>query len=175
MAKQKPEFTVTPRAESAFNVDEIIAKRLSGNPFGHGTTEIPMREQGRWATYIANGDLHPSRLYEMTARKGWVPFTAADLPEGITPESIGFQVNDAGALCRGERGKEVVFKQPVEVREQIQAAKTAANSKGMGSAKAVKDNIIGALGSQHGDEAATTMSQYLHVHGADTRGPLGAG
>lgn len=156
------------------DVDEIIARRLAGNPFGVGTTEIPMREEGRWATYIANGELHPSRIYEMTARKGWVPFTADDLPEGITPESIGFSVNEAGALCRGPRGQEIVYKQPVEVREKIQAAKTAANNKGMGTAKAVKDNIINALGGQHGDEAATTMSQYLHVHGSDTRGPLGA-
>jgi hypothetical protein len=171
---RKPQISVTPRTESAFDIDEIIRKRLAGNPFGVGTTEIPMREPGKWATYLANGDLHPSRLYEMTARKGWVPFTVDDLPENVTPESIGFSVNEAGALCRGTRGQEIVYKQPAEVRQQIQAAKTAANMRGMGTASKVKQSIVEAASGSLGDEAATSLNQHLHVTGQDTRGPLGA-
>jgi hypothetical protein len=149
---KRPQISVTPRTESAFDIDEIIRKRLAGNPFGVGTTEIPMREPGKWATYLANGDL----------------------PENVTPESIGFSVNDAGALCRGTRGQEIVYKQPAEVRAQIQAAKTAANMKGMGSAKTVKQAMVEAAGASLGDEAATSLNQHLHVTGQDTRGPLGA-
>jgi hypothetical protein len=83
-------------------------------------------------------------------------------------------VNEAGALCRGTRGQEIVYKQPAEVRQQIQAAKTAANMRGMGTASKVKQSIVEAASGSLGDEAATSLNQHLHVTGQDTRGPLGA-
>lgn len=171
---RKPQITVTPRTESAFNTDEIIAKRLSGDPHASGTQAIPMREPGRWAVRIANAELHQGRIYEMKARKGWVEFTAADLPEGITAESLGFQTNESGALCRGPRGQEIIFKQPMEANIAIQKAKVDKNRKGMGSAAAVKADLVNATGGAHGDEAASFASRNIHITGGDREGPLGA-
>ena len=163
---KKPQITVTPR-QGDIDLDAIIAKRLAGNPFGGGTTEVPLAEPERWDVYIANGDLHPSRLYEMKMRLGWVEVTAADLAPGITPESIGFSISETGALCRGPRGQEVVFKQPKAIRAKIMERKTDVNKRGMGDPKTVKADMVNAAGASHGDEAANFLNKHVHVTGYD--------
>ena len=109
--KKIPRVTVAPRA--AQDVDDIIAKRLQGDPFAAGVAAIPLKDAEHWATYVANAETSPNRHYEMVHRKGWVPLTVADLPDGITPQSIGWQVAEDGVtLCRGVRGGEVAYKMP---------------------------------------------------------------
>lgn len=165
---RKPQISVTPRTTDV-DIDAIIRKRLEGNPFGGGTTEIPLAEPERWDTYIANGDLHQSRLYEMTHRLGWVPVTAADLAPGISADAIGFTINESGHLCRGARGQEVVYKQPKDIRKQVMQRKTDVNKRGMGDAAKVKADMVNAIGGSHGDEAAHHVNKFVHVT------PLGGG
>lgn len=171
--KDTPTITVAPRAEAHYDLDAILKKRME-NPFGAGTTEVPLREPEKWSTYIANGDLHPSRLYEMTYKKGWEPVREEDLAIGVTAASIGFQVSETGALCRGPRGQEVVYKQPKEVRQAIAMRKTEINKKGMGTPAKVKADLASAAGGAHGDEAGSFVEKHIVVTGSDREGPLGA-
>ena len=171
-AKRPPEVTVVPRA--ATDVDAIIAKRLQGDPFAAGAVDIPLRDPEHWATYVASGDVSPNRHYEMVHKKGWVPLTVADLPDGITPQAIGWQVAEDGqTLCRGVRGNEVAYKMPLAARSQVQQAKTARNLAGTGSAAKVKASLTAAASGSLGDEAASFVDQNVTVTGGDRVGPLG--
>lgn len=167
-----PRVTVESRLETGLDYDQIIARRLEGNPFGTSAITIPMRDPGRWATYLANQEVHPSRLYQMKYQLGWQEVTAADLEPGTTPESIGFQVSETGALCRGPRQSEVLFKQPMSVRKAVEARKAEYNLKGLGSAAAVKADLVQAAGNTFGDEAGTFMDRHLEVRGSDQRGTI---
>jgi hypothetical protein len=173
---RKPRITVSPRSDAeSFNPDDVIAKRLAGNPFGARTTAIPLAEPGRWATFIANSLADENNHYRMVHELGWVPLTIHDLAPGTNPQSIGWQVKEDGiTLCRGARGDEIAYKMDKRVREQIQLAKTAENKRGIGSAKALKESAANAAAGQMGSEAADFVHKHLHVTGSDREGPLGA-
>lgn len=164
--KDTPSITVSPRAdESQWSQEDIIAKRLAGAPFGIKADQIPLREPGKWALRVANTQAHDSRHYDMTHRLGYRPVTKDDLPEGITPESVGFRLAEDGAtLVRGIRGDEVLYKMPAESYQQIQLAKAAKNVEGMRSEKAAKNAVVEATAAAHGAEAA----EYISNHGKMT-------
>jgi hypothetical protein len=171
---KKPEITVTPRAD-LIPTDDIIAKRLAGQPFGTRNLAIPLREPQRWAVFIANSLADENNHYRMVHELGWVPLTVEDLAEGITPVSIGWQVKEDGhTLCRGQRGDEIVYKMDKLQYRKVQLAKTAENKKGIGSAKALKESAANAAAGQMGSEAADFVHKHLHVRGEDREGPLGA-
>lgn len=157
---------VAPRTDT-FDVEAVIDRRLRGEPFGARNTELPMREPGRWATMEANSMADRNMHYRMIHEYGWVPLRVEDLAPGISPEAIGWQVATDGGLVRGPNQDQRLYKQPIEVRQRIQAAKTQANMKGIGSAKAVKEAVTGALSSQLGDEAASFAHGNITVTGAD--------
>lgn len=168
MAGQPKQVTVAHRADIAeYNVDDVIARRLSGEPFGSRQTIIPLREPGKWALYEANSLADRNMHYRMVHELGWVPVFASDLEPGLTPEQIGWQVDAGGILCRGDKGDQKLYKMPVEVRDQIQAAKTRANLKGMGSAKAVKESVVAATSAQMGDEGASFVQNSITITGGD--------
>ena len=172
--KREPTITAAPRGAD-IDIDAVIQRRLRGDPFAASALAIPLREPGRWATYVANSDTSPDRHYDMVARKGWTPMTTADLPDGVTAQSVGWNVAEDGqTLCRGTRGQEVLYKQPIEVNTAIAKAKAAQNLKGMGSAAKVKSDMTNALAAQAGDEAGTFAEQNIHITGGDRVGPLGA-
>ena len=171
---RKPKIVVAARAASV-DLNTVIAKRLSGDPFAAGQIAIPLRDPHLWDTYVASSEVNPNRHYDMVNRKGWVPTTIYDLPDGISPESIGWQVAEDGqTLCRGPRGQEIVYKMPKDVRNQIQEKKTALNRRGMGSAAKVKTNMANALGNTLGSEAGDFAHQNITVTGGDRVGPLGS-
>lgn len=170
---RQPQISVTPRA-AAVDIETIIAKRLSGDPFADGAAAIPLRDPHQWDTYIANAEVNPNRHYEMVNRKGWIPLTVADLPANVSPESIGWNVAEDGqTLCRGTRGQEVAYKMPKDIRSKIQEQKTAMNKRGMGSAQKVKADMANAAGNQLGSEAGEFVNN-LSITGGDRPGPLGA-
>lgn len=173
--KQKPEITVTPRSdESTWSPDDIIAKRLSGHPFGIKADQIPLREPGKWALRIANSQVHDSRHYDMVHRLGYVPLSIDDLAGGITPESLGFRLSEDGkTLCRGVRGDEVVYKMPKEAYDQIQMAKAAKNVEGMHSEGKAKNEVAEAAAGVHGSQAAEYISKHGNITIKDTRQTLG--
>jgi hypothetical protein len=149
------------------DVNAIIARRLAGEPFGARNTTIPLREPGRWATYEANSMADRNMHYRMVHELGWIPLRIEDLPEGLSPESIGWQVGDGGQLVRGTQGDQRLYKMPADVRKQISDAKARANMRGMGSAKAVKASVMEAASAQLGDEAAAFTSAAITVTGQD--------
>ena len=161
------QVTVAQRADVAYDVEAVIARRLNGAPFGSRDLLVPMREQGKWATYEANSLADRNAHYQMVHQLGWVPVTVNDLEPGTSPEAIGWQVDAAGTLCRGPQGDQKLYKQPVEVRRQIQDAKTRANMRGIGSAKAVKESVAEATAAQMGGEAADFVHGNISVTGSD--------
>lgn len=172
MPPRKPRITVTPRMDDA-DWEKEIQERIGGNPFGHGTDTIPLKDGEYWATYIANSDADPNMHYDMTHNKKWKPCTKDDLEDGVTPESIGFRVAaDGQTLCRGQRGDEVVYKMPRHLREQILMAQTAQNNRGMGSAKKVKADVANATAGSFGSEAGDFAHSNISITGSDRRGPL---
>lgn len=160
---------VAPRADETFDIDAVIRRRLEGEPFGARDTTVPLKDGAKWATYEANSMADRNMHYRMVHQLGWLPVRVEDLADGITPESIGWQVDAGGVLCRGPQQDQKLYKQPVDVRHRIAQAKAAANLKGIGSAKAVKDSMVAAASAQLGDEAAT-FTNGLTVTGSDRRG-----
>ena len=165
--------SVANRADLAEqNVDEVIARRLAGQPFGTRNTTIPLRDAGRWATYETNSLADPNRHYRMVHELGWVPVRVEDLAPGLTPESIGWQVGDGGQLVRGVKSDQRLYKMPLEQQQAIAKAKADANMRGMGSAAAVKKAVVEAASGQLGDEAASFAHEAITVTGSDRRGTL---
>jgi hypothetical protein len=165
--------TVVNREDLAqHDTESVIARRLSGEPFGTRNTTIPLKDGARWATYEANSMADRNMHYRMVHELGWVPVRVEDLAPGLTPESIGWQVADGGQLVRGPQGDQRLYKMPVETRNRINEAKTRANLKGMGSAKAVKQAVTESASAQLGDEAASFVHDNITVTGSDRVGSL---
>lgn len=154
---RKSQITVTDRAELAKNRATLaarnpaLARRLAGNPFGSGSKAIPMKEQGRWHTYIANTYVDESAFLRMK-ENGWVPVTEDDL--ACTVEESGFRKSTDGYLVRGPQGQEMLWKMDAEDYRLLQDAKTQANLKGIGSRKKIQADMAEAASGQLGDEAA---------------------
>ena len=176
MSKQKPEITVTPRSdESTWSAEDIISKRLSGDPFGRTlTNDVPMRDRPHWHQKWFNSMSSPGRLHEARHVLGWEPVTIQDLPEGITPESLGFQIGPDGSIRRGDRNtEEVLFKMPEDLHNQVQARKAEANTKGLRSESAARNEAAEAVSAAHGSQAAEYVSKHANITIKDTRQTLG--
>lgn len=165
MAEKKPAITVTPRSdESTWSADDIIARRLGGEPFGLKSDQIPLKEPGKWALRIANTQVHDSRHYDMVHKLGYVPLTVDDLAPGVDPPSIGFRLAEDGkTLCRGVRGDEVLYKMPKSAYDKIQMAKAEANTKSLKSERAAKHEAAEAAVAVHGDQAAEYLTQHANM------------
>lgn len=151
---RKPSISVTSRGEGAKNRNAALARRLQGNPFASGSRPIPLKDSERWQTRWANSELNENRHFQMKADLGWEPVTAADLPNGVTPDGIGLSVAPDGQLCRGVRGTERLYKMDKEDFAAVQERKTQANLKGIGSASKIKADMADAAAASHGSEAA---------------------
>lgn len=155
---------VAPRSEEgAWSQDDVLAARLAGQPFGVRAEAIPLREPARWHLYIANSAGDEGRHYDMVHRKGWAVCTTADLAPGILPESIGFRVNEAGALVRGHRGDEVVYKMPKAIYEKLQRAKAERNVAGQRSESKARSEVAEAAAAAHGDQAAEFLYRNAQI------------
>jgi hypothetical protein len=172
---RKPRITVSPRsAETVLDTDAIIQRRLKGDPRYSKPPEIPLKDKGKWYLKEANSMADANRHYTIVHEEGYQPVTIHDLADGITPQSVGFQVAaDEITLCRGPHGDERLYKMDVNYRKQIESKKTELNKKGMGSAKAVREDAANAVASVGGSEAADFVFNRMHMNGGDTEGPLG--
>lgn len=163
---RQPAISMTSRTNAA------LARRLAGqNVFGGGTKKIPLKEEARWNTRIANGDLHEQRLYEMRHDLGWEPLLPEDL--SCTPEEAGFRVNESGYLVRGQRGQEMAFKMAKEDFAVLTQRKTERNSAEIGRPNKVKENVANAVANEHGSEAGDFVHSHFVGTVTDTKGPLG--
>ena len=165
MARPKSQITVTSRAEQQKNriaaitrENPALARRLaSGNPFANGSKEIPLREPEKWHTYLANNEADSRAFYKMKYN-GWIPLTEDDLACPL--EESGFVKAPDGSL-RSPDNKDMLFKMDVNAYRTLEAMKTAANSRGIGSASQVKSDMADAAGRELGDEAGS------FIHGLD--------
>ena len=165
MTDQKPTITVSPRSdESQWDPNDVIAKRLAGEPFGVRADDIPLAEPGIWQLYIASSQGNEGRHYEMTHRKGWTPCRKDDLAPGISPESIGFKVAEDGqTLVRGTRGEEVVYKMPKDIYDQIQQQKADANTRSLNSESAARNDAAEATAATHGAQAGEYLAKHATI------------
>lgn len=161
---------VIPRTEEGtWSADDVLAKRLAGQPFGIKAASIPLAEPHKWQLYIANSGADDGRHYDMVFRKGWVPVTAADLAPGVQPESLGLRVNESGALCRGARGDEIVYKMPKGAYDTLQRQKAEKNVEGIGSKAKSRMAVAEAAASELGDEAAEFLSKHAVIDVQDSQ------
>lgn len=136
----------------------VLERRLA-NPFGTPSVPITLKTPGQWAIRIVNSTMRTGRLHDMTANKGWVYVTAAEL-DG-TPADLGFrQVEDR--LVRGEHGEEVLMKMLQSDFDQIQEAKSRANLKQLGS-KQTREMVTQKTAQTYGDEAAGTVHDNIKI------------
>ena len=70
-------------------------------------------------------------------------------------------------MQRGDKGDQKLYKIPIEVWKAKQASRAAANMRGIGSQKAVKESITNASAAQLGSEAAGFVNSNIHVTGGD--------
>jgi hypothetical protein len=171
---RKPEIVVAPRSdESTWSPDDIIAKRLAGEPFGLRSDQIPMREPGKWALRISNSGVSDSRHYDMVHKFGYQPFTVADLPDGISANSIGFRVAEDGqTLVRGVRGDEVIYKMAKASYDAIQMAKAEKNLDGMKSETKARNQAAEAVAAHQGSEAGDYIAKHATITIKDSKQPL---
>jgi hypothetical protein len=157
---------VAPRT---VGVDDVIRRRLEGQPFGARRSDVPLKDGDRWHQYAANALADRNQHFLMVNEYGWTVVRIEDLAEGVDPVTVGWEVDATGALCRGPQGpaQDRLYKMTKENHARIAAAKAAANMKGIGSQKAVKESIANAAGSQLGSEAADFTHGNIHVTGAD--------
>jgi len=162
MPKKQTQITVTSRAAAAkaslaaiARENPALARRLaSGTINGGGSVTIPLREPERWYTRIDNQLADPNMFYRMRHELGYEPLTPEDLPEGVSPTSIGFRVSEDGYLVRGAAGQEEMpFKMARDHRALVDQMATEQNLKGIGSAKKIREDMANAAGSQMGSEA----------------------
>jgi hypothetical protein len=175
VSNKKPEISVTPRSDEAtWDPNDVIAKRLAGQPFGIKADQIPLREPKKWALRIANSQVHDSRHYDMVHRLGYVPLSIDDLASGVTPESLGFRLSEDGkTLCRGVRGDEVVYKMEKSAYDQIQMKKAEKNVEGMKSETKAKHEAAEAAASAHGSQAADYIAKHANITIKDSQQTLG--
>jgi len=168
---RKSQITVTSRADAARTRNAALARRLQGNPFGGGNRAIPLKEPGRFHTYIENTYLNENAFYEMK-EKGWEPLTPEDLACEV--KDSGFRLSEDGYLVRGEHGREMIFKMSKEDYRELEAAKTRANNRGIGSASKIRDEVANAAAGSLGSEAADYISKLPgqvidHISGGEAQ------
>lgn len=132
-----------------------LARRLaSGNPHASGNRAIPLREPSRWQTRIASVEYDARRFYTLR-NNGWIPLLEEDLACPV--EESGFVKMPDGSLRRHD-GKEMVFKMDSAHYRMLMDRKTAANMRGIGSSRKMKEQMAEAAGSKLGDEAGTYIN-----------------
>lgn len=160
MAKQSPEET-RPRIS-------VIERRLAApSVFRTGSVEIPLKDP-TWTLRWENAEIAPDHLYRVLHQLGWVYATPEDL--GCAVEEIGAFERD-GRIVRGARGTEVLLKMRTSDYTAIQRRKSEEVTKSTFGKKAIKDAIVSGVGSAHGDEAASFVSQHVNaITVTDARG-----
>jgi hypothetical protein len=167
---RKPRIEVTERSLQT-GLDVLLSdpryKKRMADPFDEPSSPIRLKDTSRECRWF-NGALGDDHVWR-AKRKGWDnvrPDDVADL------EQIGgHDVNAAGHIVRGERGKEVLLSMPKVVRQAIQIEKVRRNNANMGNPNATKREVVNAAGAQLGSEAADYLEARMGPVGevTDTR------
>lgn len=128
-----------------------VYERAIQNPFGEPSEAIQLKDKSRICHWF-NADISNDHVWRKK-RRGWEPVRPDDI---VDIEQIGgHQVDVAGGIVRGERGKEVLMSMPRDVYQQIQMAKTKLNLRNVGNPSGMKNEVVEAAGHQLGDQMAS--------------------
>jgi hypothetical protein len=160
----KSQISVTPRK------NDVLARRLAGNPHSSGLRSIPLKEPQKWQLYIGNNYNNDDDLYRLVHEAGWLPLEEVDL--ACKPEEIGFRVSEDGKLVRGPQGREMIFKMDKVDYAILQQKLTEANNATIGRPGKTKDAAANAVAAVHGPEAGDFVHKHLTGTITDTVEPL---
>ena len=128
-----------------------VYERAIQNPFGEPSEAIQLKDKSRVCHWF-NADIQNDHIWRKK-RRGWLPVRPEDL---VDIEQIGgVQVDAAGGITRGERGKEVLMSMPRDVYHEIQMAKTKLNLKNVGNPAGMQREVVEAAGHTLGDAVAS--------------------
>lgn len=129
----------------------VIERRLQGaSALQTSSQPIPMKEKG-WTLRWENSDVRVDQIWHCVNVLGWEYALPIDLDCNL--DDIGANERD-GRIVRGERGKEVLLKMRDSDVRKVAAKKTKENIAITFDKRQVKDAMLNAVGSEHGDEAA---------------------
>lgn len=148
-----------------------VIERFIENPETGGGTDIRLKDEPpqsedplgqrriwclRWIDTSVAG-----RWAEIINRKGFVAVKVSELhdPEGIA----GLTKSDDGIVRMGDKGREVLVKQPLELynyRKQIERDRRERRAR---NRKLVKEDLANAAGRSLGDEAGDSIERQLTV------------
>jgi len=127
----------------------VLERRLQ-NVFGEPSMSVRFKDQSLVGRWFHDDPSRAGQIYR-AEQLGW---------EAVTPDMIlniktigAHEINPAGQVVRGERGREVLMYMPREDREQIQAAKTSENNRRMRSGAVQRTELLEAMGQKNADTA----------------------
>lgn len=142
----------------------VLDRRLL-HPFGSPSVAITLKE-GDYEVRIVDSQSRPGRLHDVRHNKGWEFVTPEEL-DG-TPDEYGFRAMD-NRVVRGDNGREVLMKMDRAVYQQILAAKTALNEKGV-RPKALREAAAQEVAVQYGSEAGDHVFNHQPINVTTTKG-----
>ncbi len=91
--------------------------------------------------------------------KGYVPVLVSELKDAEDVSDLFRQAEDNGEVYvrRGDRGKEITMKQPLEIYNYIKRLQADQRKQQMSSKKALNDELAERAGAELGDEAGTMI------------------
>jgi hypothetical protein len=120
----------------------------------------------RWVDTGENG-----RYSMVTDVHGYVPVRVEELQSAVS--TIGAADTKDGIVRRGDKGREVLCKIPLELYNAIKSEQQRVRERRSRNARAVKHDIASAAGVALGDEAGQTISDEFSLEVKHGRGTLG--
>jgi len=166
-AQDSPGFDVSSPTRRKKQI-EIVQRRLKGGHlFSAPSQAIPLKDKSMRVRWFNRG-ISEDRFFVAEQQRGWIKVHVNDV-ESLDAVS-GYDRTPEGYITRGPRGQEMLFQISLVDYAAIEAAKAAANTKRLGSAKARASAAAEATAAQFGSQAG----EYVEQMSGDTkvwRGP----
>ena len=134
----------------------VIERRLQGKSVLHADAlPIPLKDK-TWTLLWGNGEIQENQIWNLVNVLGWEYVTAEDLE--VKPEEFGAKEVDT-RVVRGVRGQEVLLKMRLSDYKKIQGKKTKENIDFTFGKQRVKADMLNAVGSALGSEAADFVNR----------------
>lgn len=148
---------VVSRALNNPDADSDDGIRLKDEP---GYEVDPTGKNRKWHLRWVN-TAEGGRWHSVINRKGFVAVKVAELQN--TEEIAGLSKSEDGLVRRGDHGKEVLVKQPLELYTLRKREELDRRNRRSRNAKLVKEELANSAGQQMGDEAGETLSKEFSV------------
>lgn len=111
----------------------------------------------KWHLHYCNTQIE-GRWAQMKS-KGYVPVLIGDLMDQEDVSDLVIQIEESGDkwVRRGDRGKEILMKQPLELYNFIKDEQARVRKARFSSKKAMREDLAEAAGKELGDEAGQTI------------------